>query len=527
MNRGIAAGFALLSWCSLASAQNLFVAPKAGQPRTAAASGSSGPVKRSRAVEIDRRVLADAMLDTRRPLDFNLFDDVSYRMSEKQVRASEDGTAVMITGLLDNQPHSSVAIGTNNDGFFALIQDEQGERFQVSQNGAQTIIEQVDTRGYPSDEHLEGAVNPNPRPALELPPGMVADNGTIIDVLLLWTPAVEARQGGASGTLLRFNTLLAQINQSFTTSGINTQLRWVAPQRINFNEAGRTMVSTLQQLQTNGDRIIDEVHTLRNTHRADLVAMITTQTEFCGVGYLLRPGVTEEWGFSLSNDNCAISNFTLAHEIGHNLGAHHDRFSANGQTGYFNYSFGWVTPQNPGFSDIMAYAPTGRPRRNHWATPTLTINGMIAGSAQANADSADLRTTINETRTVVAAFRLGGSQASGSGSSGSGSSGSGSSGSGSSSSGSNVTTTFGQSGDLVISGNWTGNGQRALGIYRPSTGVFILDWNNNQTFDSGTDRTVNAGGQSNDIPFVFTDPATNRDRPALFRAGSVIVPPAP
>ncbi|MBY0373197.1 MAG: hypothetical protein K2Q23_04335 [Bryobacteraceae bacterium] len=90
-----------------------------------------------------------------------------------------------------------------------------------------------------------------------------------------------------------------------------------------------------------------------------------------------------------------------------------------------------------------------------------------------------------------------------------------------------MTTTFGQSGDLVISGNWTGNGQRALGIYRPSTGVFILDWNNNQTFDSGTDRTVNAGGQSNDIPFVFTDPATNRDRPALFRAGSVIVPPAP
>jgi hypothetical protein len=57
------------------------------------------------------------------------------------------------------------------------------------------------------------------------------------------------------------------------------------------------------------------------------------------------------------------------------------------------------------------------------------------------------------------------------------------------------------SGDVPVSGDWTGDGHAKVGIYRSSTGVWYLDANNNGVYDSG-DFTYQYGGLAGDVPMV-------------------------
>jgi len=56
-------------------------------------------------------------------------------------------------------------------------------------------------------------------------------------------------------------------------------------------------------------------------------------------------------------------------------------------------------------------------------------------------------------------------------------------------------------GDVAIAGDWTGDGQSKLGIYRAATGTWFLDANNNGVYDT-SDLTYSFGGLAGDMPFV-------------------------
>jgi len=60
---------------------------------------------------------------------------------------------------------------------------------------------------------------------------------------------------------------------------------------------------------------------------------------------------------------------------------------------------------------------------------------------------------------------------------------------------------FGTAGDILITGDWTGDGRTKLGIFRPSYGMFALDINNNGVWDPGIDR-FGFFGQNGDVPLV-------------------------
>jgi hypothetical protein len=69
---------------------------------------------------------------------------------------------------------------------------------------------------------------------------------------------------------------------------------------------------------------------------------------------------------------------------------------------------------------------------------------------------------------------------------------------------------YGTSGDLPVVGDWNaaatsgGNPIDEIGVYRPSSGDFILDYNGNYTYDSGTDEvfTFNTGTGLSTYDFV-------------------------
>ena len=101
---------------------------------------------------------------------------------------------------------------------------------------------------------------------------------------------------------------------------------------------------------------MDEVHQLRERYQADLVALVVDNGGgSCGIAYVMANGPRASFAssaFSVTARDC-ITNNTLAHEMGHNMGNAHDR--ANGSSSVYPYSYGYRDEVGK-FRTIMAYA---------------------------------------------------------------------------------------------------------------------------------------------------------------------------
>jgi len=81
-------------------------------------------------------------------------------------------------------------------------------------------------------------------------------------------------------------------------------------------------------------------------------------------------------------------------------------------------------------------------------------------------------------------------------------------------------------GDVPVVGDWNGDGHAKAGFYRPATGKWWLDFNNNGTFDAG-DLAYSFGGLPGDLPFAgdwnaIPGVAVNKTCIGIYRAnGSV------
>jgi hypothetical protein len=70
--------------------------------------------------------------------------------------------------------------------------------------------------------------------------------------------------------------------------------------------------------------------------------------------------------------------------------------------------------------------------------------------------------------------------------------------------GDTLTDVFGQSADIPVIGDWNGDGTDEVGVWRPSADRFMLDTNGNGKWDgnAGGDTLTDVFGQSTDIPVI-------------------------
>jgi len=116
------------------------------------------------------------------------------------------------------------------------------------------------------------------------------------------------------------------------------------------------MMVSHDDLTYNYDGKMDEIHTLRNQYAADQVSLITTDTNACGIGWLMSSSDTVSsmapYAFTVVHDDskyACLSNQTLAHELGHNQGDNHNREDSVGSVGAYDYSYGYRLCQTGGF----------------------------------------------------------------------------------------------------------------------------------------------------------------------------------
>jgi hypothetical protein len=220
-------------------------------------------------------------------------------------------------------------------------------------------------------------------------------NDIVIDVIVAYTKKAAGNYLDVRGELIDLS--IEEGNESFRQSGVgHVKLRLVHAYETDYNETGEHF-NHLWSFADRGDGQMEEIHPLRDKHRADVAVLIVDDPQGCGLATRVHADADE--AFAVVHHECAATTYSLAHEIGHIIGARHDLKFDRIMTP-FPYGHGYVSGSK--WRDIMSYKDScnGCPRLPIWSSPTVRVKGEPAGTPDL-----DNARVIAEQAARVAAFR--------------------------------------------------------------------------------------------------------------------------
>ena len=410
---------------------------------------SAGPASemplplRSRAVGISLGLLATAragVADRGGRLTLNLFDDVVFTAT--LVRSEQTARGYSLAGTLDADPLSSVVLVVNGDVVAGAIRTlERAYRIRTLSPGVHEIreVDQSQLR-LAEPEESSGFIEAGAFSRADDGPAPAGpEDGSVVDVLVAYTPAARAAAGEHDGMEALIDLMVAQTNLAFMYSGVDSRLNLVRTAEVDYVVAEHPDAGCVGCILIDpADGYLDELHTMRDRYAADLVALIVTHPypyggEANSWWFRRWPNVDpSRYGFSVTRSDVPAA---FTHEIGHNMGLNHDRYAEFHDCCTVRNALHWNSPHpySYGYVNQRAFEP-GAPASSRWRTimsygtqcqdaglqctsllrfsnPDLMFNGDPMGVPGDEPSSgptgpADARRTLNETRAVVANFRI-------------------------------------------------------------------------------------------------------------------------
>jgi hypothetical protein len=200
-----------------------------------------------------------------------------------------------------------------------------------------------------------------------------------LDLLAIWTPEARVGLGGTRQVQLIVQNAVDVANTSFANSQIDAHLNLVHAREMKVPETGNPETD-LEAFQSN-----KEVAALRKSVGADLVTLfVNKMTGACGIGYLMTDDAfsNEFQPYAYSAVKRACGPLVLAHEVGHNMAANHDRQNAgNAGAALFPFAFGHIVEGQ--FRTVMAYGNNCSicPWVENFSNPNVSRNGHPTGVA--------------------------------------------------------------------------------------------------------------------------------------------------
>ena len=357
-------------------------------------------VVRDRFVRVDAAVLTRASAsEGTETIALNLFEDVSMvAVRDRVERRSADrfswfgrakGAGSVIFAVEGGAVAGNVRIGR--------------ELYQLRPVAGEVhVVRQIDPRAFPAED-------PPVRPRLSATgaEAVTVDDGSIIDVMVVYTEDAANASGNIAAEIQLGIDLT---NMAYENSLIDQRVRLVHSQQVEYVETGNS-TTDITRLQAPSDGYLDEVHPLRDAHGADIVSMwLENIGQTCGRGYVMTDVSPkfQEFAFNIVRRLCATGNFTFGHELGHNMGACHDRGDSNCGEGAYPYSHGYVYVNPPtAWRTIMGVPAScnGCPRIQYFSNPLVDFGSVPTGVPQGSPQSADVATTFDNTAFTVANFR--------------------------------------------------------------------------------------------------------------------------
>ena len=342
-------------------------------------------------------------------LVLNLFDDVVFTGIVEHVEPTASGHALwgriegVELGTLTLVVNGSIVVGTVRtlDAVYSIRTAGDGTY----------VIRQIDESSLPPlGEPLEPTLPPRDASteADDLPP----DDGSEIDVMVLYTPLAKHREGGRAAIEILIDLFVTETNQAYENSGVIHRIRLVLREEVDYVEDGDSGID-LGRLQDDSDGYMDHVHDLRDAYAADLVHLLADSGDVGGTA--VRRGA-----FGLTASASAL---TFAHELGHNMDLRHDRYASGVPRTGFRYGYVNQRAFEPGapvsarWRTIMSYnrqcAHVGGfncTRIPYFSNPDKTYNGDPMGVPVDNPSTgvdgpADAVRGLNERRQITANFR--------------------------------------------------------------------------------------------------------------------------
>ncbi|AXK70902.1 hypothetical protein DWG18_00430 [Lysobacter sp. TY2-98] len=357
------------------------------------------------------------------------------------------------------QPGTEAIITFGEKAVFGSIPDGKGPPLRLMHANGVSWMVQTDAAALASipGAHPTGTdAIPVPRaalrPAADAPSrgsaaaptaaAATATASTTVDLVLGYTSGFASRLGGQSQATTRLNNMVDFANQAYQNSGIDGQVRLVYTLQVDYadNTSNDQALYDLTGYDCSGSSCtrrtipaaLQPLRNARDQYGADLISLVRAfdngTNGSCGVGWIIGGGQQPidssdaAWAMSIVSDSngrgagsfpsggYVCRDETLAHEMGHNMGAQHDVATAKGSNGVLDandygryaYSFGYKTDANNGnFYTIMAYGDSGQTAYRIFSNPRTTY----CGGNPCGTNQADNAQTLAQTMPVIASFR--------------------------------------------------------------------------------------------------------------------------
>ncbi len=369
---------------------------------------------RSRDVTIDLSILRGG--DAER-VEIALFDGRREILVRDRVeRHSEAGFAWTGSGL--EQPNTTATLAVQGETLVGALNTSDGKLFFLRPlQGKLGRLLEIDKRKLPDECPNTGPSRPLPdRGAFQ--DTCATDPGTDIDVLVLYTDDARAGAGTAAAIEATVFAALSEANQVYINCQVAQRLRLAHVAEVSYAESGNSRTD-VDRLQAPSDGFLDNAHTLRNTHAADVVVLITEvlQPGLFGEAFDIMGTVSnafEASAFCVVRRVNAVGNFTFVHELGHLMGCRHDWAGdgTNNSPHAFNHGHNESTPADPGVAHwrtVMARNALGGSRVAFFSNPNIDfpIGGALTDpmGVATGAQQTDNHQTLNLTALTVANFR--------------------------------------------------------------------------------------------------------------------------
>lgn len=367
-------------------------------------------VIRARNVRVDVELLRSGASPS---VELPLFDGMKPLVLVRDRTEAAPGGFVWL-GHVAGQAQSQAVLSVVDDVVSGNITTLEGEVYQLRYAG----------NGIHALRQINHAAFPEEAPPLEVAPSeedtssasadfqVTADTGSTIDVMVVYTATARSASGGASAMSSLINLAMSETNTGYSNSGVNQRVRLVHTAELSYAESG-SLSTDLSRLRSTTDGYMDGIHTTRNTYKADLVSLfVENGGSYCGMAYIMTSVSTSfaSSAFSVVDQDCATGYYSFGHEMGHNMGARHDRYVDNTDGSPYSYNHGYYYSSGK-WRTVMAYndgcqaVGVSCTRINYWSNPNKFYNGVAMGVSSTSTKAADNHLTLNNTAYTVANFR--------------------------------------------------------------------------------------------------------------------------